>query len=162
MPPWLQSIFDAVVANIVSHLVIFVVGGLILGGLSLFVFGRGYKERIAALEARPSQTVNQHFYYGEKSATELAGAGVGFRTVPSFRSDAPDDDPPDNEEVSFMRKPPQVHDLGVREPAPEIYGDSALPVTEILALSQAQYDALPTKSESTLYVITDSRHPKSG
>ena len=157
MPPWLQSIFDAVVANIVSHLVIFFVGGLILGGLSLFAFGRGYKERLAALEARPSQTINQHFYYGERSAAELAGAGVGFRTVASFRGNAPDD-----EEVAFMRKPPQVHDLGVREPAPEIYSDSALPVTEILSLSQAQYDALPTKNESTLYVITDSGHPMSG
>ena len=153
MPPWLQSISDAVVANIVSYLVIFV-GGLILGGLGLVVFGRRYKERIAALESRPSQAIVNNFYYGERSAAEFAGVGVRFQTATSDRG-GPPDEPPDDEEIAYMRERPQVHNLSVREPPAPVYGNSVLPVTKILALSQAQYDALPTKSDSTLYLIVD-------
>ena len=79
------------VVNIASTLVLLAVGGLIGGLLGLLVFGRDYKKRIAVLEARsvrpaPSQTIVNTFYYGERSASDMAGA---MAIVQEFRSPVP-------------------------------------------------------------------------
>ena len=87
-------------ANVAASLVLLVVGGMV-GTLGLLVFGRNYKQRINALEARLSQpSVTNHFHVGESSAMPLTGD-----------------------------------------------------VTEIRCLTQAEYDAIATKKEKTLYFI---------
>ena len=105
---WLESIRDAVIANLATTLVLTVVGGIVLGILGALKFGPNYKQRIASLEARPSQPIEinniNNIYTGERSA-------------------------------------------------PNIMGD----VTEIKTLTQAQYDAISNKSDSTLYLIVDKR-----
>lgn len=101
----LESLLEAVLANVVASLVLVVVVAIVGAVLGQVVFGRNYKQRIAALEARLSQpTVVNNVYTGNKSATEITGD-----------------------------------------------------VTEIRALTQAEYDALPKKNQTTLYLIVDER-----
>ena len=100
---WIQSILDGVMANVAASLVLLVVGGM-AGALGLLVFGLNYKQRIDALEARPSQpSVINHVHVGDSSAMALTGD-----------------------------------------------------VTEIRCLTQAEYDALATKGDKTLYLIKDA------
>ena len=97
--------FDAITANVAATLVILVTGGIVGALLGTLVFGKDYKRRIAALEARLSQPiVINNVISGGKSATELAGD-----------------------------------------------------VSEIRTLTQAEYDALAIKNETTLYLIAAER-----
>ena len=142
MSDLLQSILDEIVANIVIYVAVLLVGAL-LGVLGTLMFGKNYKKRIAALEARSSPHTGgsttifkKNIFIGDRSVTEIAGNVYNLR-VAGDPWDARGDD----------------------DDASEAESDSTLRVTDIQALTQAEYDALPTKNETTLYLTVDRPHP---
>lgn len=145
---WIQSIWDAVIADlVVSSIValVFLFAGAVFNAL---VSGRKFKQQIADLEERLSQPITTNnvtnIYQGDKSVYQ--GDKSVYQALNAVHTEATgflQEDRVQEDEVVYMRKPS----------ATNIVGD----VTEIRTLTQAEYDAIAKKGDTTLYLIVDER-----
>ena len=157
---WFESILDEVIVDLVAASIVALVSLIAGAVVSALALDRRYKRQIADLETRLSQpiTINNvtTIYQGDKSVYQAVNA-VREDATNIYRDD--DDDDGDDYDDGADHDDGDIEDqvdeaVYMRTPsATNIAGD----VTEIRTLTQAEYDAIAKKGDTTLYLIMDER-----
>lgn len=84
---WLESILNTIIAGGIASVVLAGVNAIVGAVLGPLLFGRNYKQRIAALETHHSQPV-VNVFAGEERSTGVTGDISEIRTLTQAEYDA--------------------------------------------------------------------------